>query len=149
MSIFPLVLIHEISSYPLSFSSPFLLPFSLLFPLSSLPYTNVCMHKCIHLIIHLCECAYVHLCVCAWPSHSRKPSASHLWHSQQPRKQAPPPANAQQPMGGLVWDYLGTWVAGGPVGRLDSCTAKLTRLFETRHKTTFKALVTMWKSHIS
>ncbi|XP_049617594.1 ELKS/Rab6-interacting/CAST family member 1 isoform X2 [Syngnathus scovelli] len=38
----------------------------------------------------------------------RKPSASHLWHSQQPPKQAPPPAASQQPMGGLVWDYLGT-----------------------------------------
>ncbi|XP_057709730.1 ELKS/Rab6-interacting/CAST family member 1-like isoform X2 [Corythoichthys intestinalis] len=34
----------------------------------------------------------------------RKPSASHLWRSQQ----APPPAASQQPMGGLVWDYLGT-----------------------------------------
>ncbi|XP_028255802.1 ELKS/Rab6-interacting/CAST family member 1-like isoform X7 [Parambassis ranga] len=38
----------------------------------------------------------------------RNPSASHLWHSQQSRKQAPPPAASQQPMGGLVWDYLGT-----------------------------------------
>ncbi|XP_059181610.1 ELKS/Rab6-interacting/CAST family member 1-like isoform X1 [Centropristis striata] len=38
----------------------------------------------------------------------RTPSASHLWHSQQSRKQAPPPAASQQPMGGLVWDYLGT-----------------------------------------
>ncbi|XP_016533075.1 ELKS/Rab6-interacting/CAST family member 1 isoform X3 [Poecilia formosa] len=35
----------------------------------------------------------------------RNPSASHLWQSQ---KQAPPPAASQQPMGGLVWDYLGT-----------------------------------------
>ncbi|XP_037615942.1 ELKS/Rab6-interacting/CAST family member 1-like isoform X2 [Sebastes umbrosus] len=38
----------------------------------------------------------------------RTPSASHLWRSQQSRKQAPPPAASQQPMGGLVWDYLGT-----------------------------------------
>ncbi|XP_041833067.1 ELKS/Rab6-interacting/CAST family member 1-like isoform X2 [Melanotaenia boesemani] len=38
----------------------------------------------------------------------RNPSAAHLWHSQQSRKQAPPPAAPQQPMGGLVWDYLGT-----------------------------------------
>ncbi|XP_031714973.1 ELKS/Rab6-interacting/CAST family member 1-like isoform X1 [Anarrhichthys ocellatus] len=38
----------------------------------------------------------------------RNPSASHLWRSQQSRKQAPPPAASQQPMGGLVWDYLGT-----------------------------------------
>ncbi|XP_029681676.1 ELKS/Rab6-interacting/CAST family member 1-like isoform X2 [Takifugu rubripes] len=38
----------------------------------------------------------------------RNPSASHLWHSQQSRKQAPPPSSCQQPMGGLVWDYLGT-----------------------------------------
>ncbi|XP_027147746.1 ELKS/Rab6-interacting/CAST family member 1 isoform X2 [Larimichthys crocea] len=38
----------------------------------------------------------------------RNPSASHLWRSQQSRKQAPPPAGAQQPMGELVWDYLGT-----------------------------------------
>ncbi|XP_029969552.1 ELKS/Rab6-interacting/CAST family member 1-like isoform X1 [Salarias fasciatus] len=38
----------------------------------------------------------------------RTPSASHLWRSQPSRKQAPPPAAAQQPMGGLVWDYLGT-----------------------------------------
>ncbi|XP_077355732.1 ELKS/Rab6-interacting/CAST family member 1-like isoform X3 [Festucalex cinctus] len=30
----------------------------------------------------------------------RKPSASHLWRS--------PPNASQQPMGGLVWDYLGT-----------------------------------------
>ncbi|XP_019732540.1 ELKS/Rab6-interacting/CAST family member 1-like isoform X2 [Hippocampus comes] len=36
----------------------------------------------------------------------RKPS--HLWRSQQTPKQAPPPAASQQPMGGLVWDYLGT-----------------------------------------
>ncbi|XP_077449857.1 ELKS/Rab6-interacting/CAST family member 1-like isoform X2 [Stigmatopora argus] len=34
----------------------------------------------------------------------RRPSASHLWRSPQ----APPPAASQQPMGGLVWDYLGT-----------------------------------------
>ncbi|XP_051248167.1 ELKS/Rab6-interacting/CAST family member 1 isoform X2 [Dicentrarchus labrax] len=38
----------------------------------------------------------------------RNPSASHLWRSQQSRKQAPPPSASQQPMGGLVWDYLGT-----------------------------------------
>ncbi|XP_023273741.1 ELKS/Rab6-interacting/CAST family member 1-like isoform X2 [Seriola lalandi dorsalis] len=38
----------------------------------------------------------------------RNPSASHLWRSQQSRKQAPPPAASQQPMGGMVWDYLGT-----------------------------------------
>nr|XP_020508415.1 ELKS/Rab6-interacting/CAST family member 1-like isoform X2 [Labrus bergylta] len=38
----------------------------------------------------------------------RSPSASHLWRSQQSRKQAPPAAASQQPMGGLVWDYLGT-----------------------------------------
>ncbi|CAK6970714.1 ELKS/Rab6-interacting/CAST family member 1-like isoform X2 [Scomber scombrus] len=38
----------------------------------------------------------------------RNPSASHLWRSQQSRKQAPPPAASQQPVGGLVWDYLGT-----------------------------------------
>ncbi|XP_035529866.1 ELKS/Rab6-interacting/CAST family member 1-like [Morone saxatilis] len=38
----------------------------------------------------------------------RNPSASHLWRYQQSRKQAPPPAASQQPMGGLVWDYLGT-----------------------------------------
>nr|XP_061815936.1 ELKS/Rab6-interacting/CAST family member 1-like isoform X2 [Nerophis lumbriciformis] len=38
----------------------------------------------------------------------RKPSASHLWHSQPLRKQAPPLSASQQPMGGLVWDYLGT-----------------------------------------
>ncbi|XP_047245787.1 ELKS/Rab6-interacting/CAST family member 1-like isoform X2 [Girardinichthys multiradiatus] len=38
----------------------------------------------------------------------RSPSASHLWRSQQSQKQAPPPAASQQPMGGLVWDYLGT-----------------------------------------
>ncbi|XP_038594898.1 ELKS/Rab6-interacting/CAST family member 1-like isoform X2 [Micropterus salmoides] len=38
----------------------------------------------------------------------RDPSASHLWRSQQSRKQAPPSAASQQPMGGLVWDYLGT-----------------------------------------
>ncbi|XP_062416158.1 ELKS/Rab6-interacting/CAST family member 1-like isoform X2 [Pungitius pungitius] len=38
----------------------------------------------------------------------RNPSAPHLWHSQQSRKQAPPPAASQQPMGGVVWDYLGT-----------------------------------------
>uniref|UniRef100_A0A1A7W8S2 ELKS/RAB6-interacting/CAST family member 1 n=1 Tax=Iconisemion striatum TaxID=60296 RepID=A0A1A7W8S2_9TELE len=38
----------------------------------------------------------------------RNPSASHLWRSQQSRNQAPPPAASQQPMGGLVWDYLGT-----------------------------------------
>ncbi|XP_035460761.1 ELKS/Rab6-interacting/CAST family member 1-like isoform X2 [Scophthalmus maximus] len=38
----------------------------------------------------------------------RNPSASHLWRSQQSRKQAPTPAASQQPVGGLVWDYLGT-----------------------------------------
>ncbi|XP_067437310.1 ELKS/Rab6-interacting/CAST family member 1-like isoform X1 [Thunnus thynnus] len=38
----------------------------------------------------------------------RNPSASHLWRSQQSRNQAPPPAASQQPMGGMVWDYLGT-----------------------------------------
>nr|XP_004548258.2 ELKS/Rab6-interacting/CAST family member 1 isoform X1 [Maylandia zebra] len=38
----------------------------------------------------------------------RNPAASHLWRSQQSRKQAPAPAASQQPMGGLVWDYLGT-----------------------------------------
>ncbi|XP_067345637.1 ELKS/Rab6-interacting/CAST family member 1-like isoform X3 [Channa argus] len=38
----------------------------------------------------------------------RNPSASHLWHSQQSRKQASFPAASQQPVGGLVWDYLGT-----------------------------------------
>ncbi|XP_054656084.1 ELKS/Rab6-interacting/CAST family member 1-like isoform X12 [Dunckerocampus dactyliophorus] len=38
----------------------------------------------------------------------RKPSASHLWHSSPSRKQAHPPSASQQPMGGLVWDYLGT-----------------------------------------
>ncbi|XP_078021553.1 ELKS/Rab6-interacting/CAST family member 1-like isoform X2 [Epinephelus lanceolatus] len=38
----------------------------------------------------------------------RTPSSSHLWRPQQSRKQAPPPAASQQPMGGLVWDYLGT-----------------------------------------
>ncbi|XP_032360660.1 ELKS/Rab6-interacting/CAST family member 1 isoform X5 [Etheostoma spectabile] len=41
----------------------------------------------------------------------RDPSASHLWRSQQSRKQAPPPAASQQPMGGLVWDYLGTFAS--------------------------------------
>ncbi|XP_017158355.1 ELKS/Rab6-interacting/CAST family member 1-like isoform X3 [Poecilia reticulata] len=38
----------------------------------------------------------------------RNPSAPHLWRPQQSQKQAPPPAASQQPMGGLVWDYLGT-----------------------------------------
>ncbi|XP_054595652.2 ELKS/Rab6-interacting/CAST family member 1 isoform X2 [Nothobranchius furzeri] len=38
----------------------------------------------------------------------RNPSASHLWRPQQSRNQAPPPVASQQPMGGLVWDYLGT-----------------------------------------
>ncbi|XP_054910650.1 ELKS/Rab6-interacting/CAST family member 1-like isoform X2 [Poeciliopsis prolifica] len=38
----------------------------------------------------------------------RNPSASHLWRPQQSQKQAPPPAASQQPVGGLVWDYLGT-----------------------------------------
>nr|XP_040028501.1 ELKS/Rab6-interacting/CAST family member 1-like [Gasterosteus aculeatus aculeatus] len=38
----------------------------------------------------------------------RNPSAPHLWRSQQSQKQAPPPAASQQPMGGAVWDYLGT-----------------------------------------
>ncbi|XP_030576582.1 ELKS/Rab6-interacting/CAST family member 1-like [Archocentrus centrarchus] len=38
----------------------------------------------------------------------RNPAASHLWRSQQSGKQAPPPVASQQPMGGLVWDYLGT-----------------------------------------
>ncbi|XP_029317694.1 ELKS/Rab6-interacting/CAST family member 1-like isoform X2 [Cottoperca gobio] len=38
----------------------------------------------------------------------RNPSASHLWRPQPSRKQASPPAASQQPMGGLVWDYLGT-----------------------------------------
>ncbi|XP_034718889.1 ELKS/Rab6-interacting/CAST family member 1-like isoform X4 [Etheostoma cragini] len=41
----------------------------------------------------------------------RDPSASHLWRSQQSRKQAPPSAASQQPMGGLVWDYLGTFAS--------------------------------------
>ncbi|XP_023205839.1 ELKS/Rab6-interacting/CAST family member 1-like isoform X2 [Xiphophorus maculatus] len=38
----------------------------------------------------------------------RNPSTSHLWRPQQSQKQAPPPAASQQPVGGLVWDYLGT-----------------------------------------
>ncbi|CAG5927584.1 unnamed protein product, partial [Menidia menidia] len=37
----------------------------------------------------------------------RNPSTPHLWRSQQSRKQTPPPAASQQPVGGLVWDYLG------------------------------------------
>ncbi|XP_010784078.1 ELKS/Rab6-interacting/CAST family member 1-like, partial [Notothenia coriiceps] len=41
----------------------------------------------------------------------RNPSASHLWRPQQSGKQAPPPAASQQPMGGLVWDYLGTFAS--------------------------------------
>nr|XP_019947933.1 PREDICTED: ELKS/Rab6-interacting/CAST family member 1-like isoform X2 [Paralichthys olivaceus] len=41
----------------------------------------------------------------------RNPSASHLWRSQQSRKQAPAPAASQQPKGGLVWDYLGTFAS--------------------------------------
>ncbi|PWA18289.1 hypothetical protein CCH79_00017819, partial [Gambusia affinis] len=39
----------------------------------------------------------------------RNPSASHLWRPQQSQMQAPPPAASQQPVGGLVWDYLGTF----------------------------------------
>ncbi|XP_027899412.1 ELKS/Rab6-interacting/CAST family member 1-like isoform X3 [Xiphophorus couchianus] len=38
----------------------------------------------------------------------RNPSTSHLWRPQQSQKQAPPPAASQQPVGGLMWDYLGT-----------------------------------------
>lgn len=67
--------------------------------------------------VHLCERV-----ACASPlplptptPHPRNPSASHLWRPQQSRKQSPPLSGSQQPMGGLVWDYLGTWVAGGPV----------------------------------
>ncbi|KAM8740046.1 ELKS/Rab6-interacting/CAST family member 1-like isoform 2-T2 [Acanthopagrus schlegelii] len=41
----------------------------------------------------------------------RNPSASHLWRSQQSRKQAPPSAAAQQPVGGMMWDYLGTFAS--------------------------------------
>ncbi|XP_035003060.1 ELKS/Rab6-interacting/CAST family member 1 isoform X3 [Hippoglossus stenolepis] len=41
----------------------------------------------------------------------RNPSASHLWRSQQSRKQAPASAASQQPKGGLVWDYLGTFAS--------------------------------------
>ncbi|XP_020569842.1 ELKS/Rab6-interacting/CAST family member 1 isoform X7 [Oryzias latipes] len=41
----------------------------------------------------------------------RNPSAPHLWRSQQSGKQAPPTAGSQQPMGGLVWDYLGTFAS--------------------------------------
>ncbi|XP_024147721.1 ELKS/Rab6-interacting/CAST family member 1 isoform X2 [Oryzias melastigma] len=41
----------------------------------------------------------------------RNPSAPHLWRSKQSGKQAPPPAASQQPMGGLVWDYLGTFAS--------------------------------------
>ncbi|KAK0135359.1 ELKS/Rab6-interacting/CAST family member 1 [Merluccius polli] len=37
----------------------------------------------------------------------RHPPPAHLWRSQLPRDQAQPPATSQ-PMGGLVWDYLGT-----------------------------------------
>ncbi|XP_030004729.1 ELKS/Rab6-interacting/CAST family member 1-like isoform X2 [Sphaeramia orbicularis] len=40
--------------------------------------------------------------------HELERNPSHLWGSQQSRKQAPPSAASQQPMGGLVWDYLGT-----------------------------------------
>ena len=89
----------------------------------------------IHVILYLCECihdcllcACVCVCVRAHPSHPRNPSASHLWRSQQSRNQAPPPAASQQPMGGMVWDYLGTWVAGVPVSQLDHCTTNLTLL---------------------
>ncbi|XP_074553943.1 ELKS/Rab6-interacting/CAST family member 1-like isoform X2 [Halichoeres trimaculatus] len=38
----------------------------------------------------------------------RNPSSSHLWRSQPSRNQASPSAASQQPVGGLVWDYLGT-----------------------------------------
>ncbi|CAL8277052.1 unnamed protein product [Gadus morhua 'NCC'] len=37
----------------------------------------------------------------------RHPPPTHLWRSQPPREQAPPPTSSQ-PMGELVWDYLGT-----------------------------------------
>lgn len=72
-------------------------------------------HTCVCVCFKYSPSARVCLCGCVRPSHPRNPSSSHLWRSQQARKQAPPPAASQQPMGGLVWDYLGTWVAGGPV----------------------------------
>lgn len=116
MVIFPAALIQTFSLY-LNLSSPFFLPlFSFHFGFCHhsflisviVPLSRVHKCVCIHVILHLCECAYVCSCVCVCPSQPRDPSASHLWRSQQSRKQAPPSAASQQPMGGLVWDYLGT-----------------------------------------
>lgn len=115
---YPLLTNPSFRTNPLVLCPPTPTPFSLSFGRHRLHLIRIC-------VTHMRPCdnlpAWVRACdfMCVWPSNPRNPSASHLWHSQQSRKQAPPPSSSQQPMGGLVWDYLGTWVAGGPVCHVD------------------------------
>lgn len=103
---------------------------------------------CASAITFACSCLCVCVCVCS--SHLRNPSTSHLWRPQQSQKQAPPPAASQQPVGGLVWDYLGTWVAGGPCQLArDHCTLRLTLPVKESDMKARKYQPPMWKSDIS
>lgn len=131
---------------------PFLLPFRFYFLCHLyLIHMCVCINMYASMWLSICVSAFMFACVrvCVCTSHPRNPSASHLWHSQQSRKQAPPPTGSQQPMGGLVWDYLGTWVAGGPVSQFRQMHDKTHfACRRTGYESTMKATSTMWKSYV-